>query len=47
MSKKKVSVVAGEDAAPEAMETSVELLDRMDLGIDWIWPVAGITAKAN
>ena len=29
MADKKVTVVAGEDAAPEAMEPSVELLDKM------------------
>jgi 3-isopropylmalate dehydrogenase len=47
MSKKKVAVVPGEDAAPEAMEPSVELLDRMGLGIDWTWPVVGNESKAR
>ncbi|MEW6187652.1 MAG: isocitrate/isopropylmalate family dehydrogenase [Thermodesulfobacteriota bacterium] len=47
MTVKKVTVVAGEDAAPEAMEPSVELLDRMGLGIEWIWPLVGKEALAR
>lgn len=47
MTVKKVTVVAGEDAAPEAMKSSVELLDKMGLGIEWIWPVVGNEATAR
>jgi isocitrate/isopropylmalate dehydrogenase len=47
MANKKVTVVAGEDAAPEAIEPSVELLEKMGLGIDWIWPLVGNEAKAK
>jgi isocitrate/isopropylmalate dehydrogenase len=47
MGDKRVTVVAGEDAAPEAMEPSVELLEKMELGIDWIWPLVGNEAKAK
>lgn len=47
MANKKVTVVAGEDAAPEAMEPSVDLLDKMDLGIDWIRPIVGNEAKSR
>jgi isocitrate/isopropylmalate dehydrogenase len=38
MSLKRVVVVEGEDAAPEAMRPSVALLERMGLPIDWLRP---------
>ena len=47
MKHKIVTVVAGEDAAPEAMEPSVQLLEKMDLGIDWIWPIVGNEAQSK
>lgn len=47
MAKKNVVVIPGEDAAPEAMAPSVELLDKMQLDINWIWPVVGKEAKAK
>ena len=44
---KTVVVIPGEDAATEAMEASVALLDRMALGIDWVFPKVGLPAKAE
>jgi len=38
---KKVVVIEGEDAAPEAVRPTVELLEKMDLGIEWIYPPVG------
>lgn len=38
MARKRVVVIEGEDAAPEAMRPSVALLQGMDLPIDWIRP---------
>jgi isocitrate/isopropylmalate dehydrogenase len=39
--RKRVVVIEGEDAAPEAMRPSVELLERLELPIDWIRPLVG------
>lgn len=41
MGVKKVAVIEGEDAAPEAVRPTVELLDRMNLGIEWVYPPVG------
>lgn len=38
---KKVVVIEGEDAAPEAVRPTVELIEKMDLGIEWIYPTVG------
>ena len=40
MARKRVVVIEGEDAAPEAMRPSVALLKRLDLAIDWLDPPA-------
>ncbi len=38
MARKRVVVIEGEDAAPEAVRPSLRLLQRFDLPIDWIQP---------
>jgi hypothetical protein len=38
MSRKRVVVIAGEDAAPEAMGPTVEQLKRLALDIEWSLP---------
>ena len=38
MARKRVVVIEGEDAAPEAMRPSVALLQRLELPIDWLHP---------
>jgi isocitrate/isopropylmalate dehydrogenase len=44
---KRVAVVPGEDAAAEAVEASLALLDRMALSIDWDFPCVGRPALAQ
>jgi isocitrate/isopropylmalate dehydrogenase len=41
MTAKRVVVVEGEDAAPEAIRPSVELVDRLGVEIEWIYPPVG------
>ena len=43
----RVAVIEGDDAAPEAMRPSVELIDSMGLGIEWIYPSVGDDAKSR
>ena len=38
---RRVVVIEGEDAAPEAVRPSVALIDRLGLGIEWIHPPVG------
>jgi isocitrate/isopropylmalate dehydrogenase len=38
---KRVVVIEGEDAAPEAVRPTVALLDRLGLGIEWLRPPVG------
>lgn len=45
MSKKRVAVIEGEDASPEAVRPTVELIDSMRLGIDWVFPPVGDKGK--
>jgi len=50
MEKKRVVVIEGEDASPEAVRPTVALLDKMNLGIEWIRPPigeAGISLHGN
>ena len=46
-----IAVIEGDDAAPEAMRPSVEILDRLNahysLGIDWVYPPIGATAEQD
>ena len=41
MATKRVVLIEGEDAAPEAMNPTVALIDKLDPGIDWIRPPVG------
>lgn len=41
MSAKRVVVIEGEDAAPEAIRPSVALIDGLGLGIEWVHPRVG------
>jgi isocitrate/isopropylmalate dehydrogenase len=43
---KRIAVIPGEDAAPEAMEASVALVDRMGLGLEWVFPAVGEASRA-
>lgn len=45
MANKRVVVIEGEDASPEAMRPAVALLKAMDLPIDFDYPPVGIPAK--
>ena len=44
-----IAVIEGDDAAPEAMRPSVEILSRLDshygLGIEWVYPPIGALAE--
>lgn len=41
MDRKRVVVIEGDDAAPEAMRPTLELLDQLNLAIDWLTPPVG------
>ncbi len=41
MSSKRVVVIEGEDAAPEAIRPSVALVDRLGVEIEWLYPPVG------
>lgn len=41
MANKKVCVIKGEDASPEVVLPTVEILEKMKLGLEFIWPLAG------
>jgi isocitrate/isopropylmalate dehydrogenase len=41
MAIKRVCVIEGEDASPEAVQPVVEMIDKMNLGIEWIYPPVG------
>ena len=43
----RVVVIEGEDAAPEAVRPTVALLDRLDLGIEWLRPDVGDLAATR
>ena len=45
MSNKQVAVFYGDDASPEVMQPTVDLLRSMNLGIDFIEPLVGKAAK--
>jgi len=45
MAKKRVAVIEGEDASPEAVAPTVELIDRMNLNIEWVYPPVGEKGK--
>lgn len=41
MSRKRVAVIEGEDAAPEAMRPSVALIEQLGVDIEWVYPPVG------
>lgn len=41
MTLKKVVVIEGDDAAPEVVRPTVELIDKLGLGIEWVYPPVG------
>jgi isocitrate/isopropylmalate dehydrogenase len=41
MPEKRVAVIEGDDASPEAVKPTVELIDNMRLGIEWVYPPVG------
>ena len=45
MKRKRVAVIEGEDASPEAVRPTVEMLDNMGLGIEWVFPAVGDRGK--
>ena len=44
---KTIAVIPGDDAAPEAVEPVVALLDTLQLGLTWVYPEVGEAAEAN
>lgn len=44
---KRVCVIEGEDAAPEAMRPSVALLQSLELPIEWVYPPVGLPARES
>ena len=46
-----IAVIEGDDAAPEAMKPSVELIDSLSvdlgLGIKWVYPLIGEPALSE
>jgi isocitrate/isopropylmalate dehydrogenase len=47
MGSKRVVVIEGEDAAPEAVRPAVALVDRLGIDIEWVHPAVGDTALAQ
>lgn len=47
MSASHVVLIPGEDAAPEAFDPTVELIDRIGLDIEWVRPPVGVAARAS
>ncbi len=41
METKRVVVIEGEDASPEAVRPTVALIDKLNLGIEWVYPPVG------
>ncbi len=44
---KTIAVIEGDDAAPEAVRPVVALLDAMNIGLNWVYPVVGEAAEAE
>ena len=47
MAAKRVVLIEGEDASPEAVRPTVELIDRLGLDIEWLRPPVGEAAKES
>jgi isocitrate/isopropylmalate dehydrogenase len=41
METKQVVIIEGEDASPEAVRPTVTLIDKLNLGIEWVYPPVG------
>lgn len=41
METKRVVVIEGEDASPEAVRPTIALIDKLNLGIEWVYPPVG------
>jgi len=41
----RVAVIRGEDAAPEAMDAAIDVINLLAPGIEWTYPVVGLAAK--
>jgi len=46
MTRKRVVVIEGEDAAPEAVRPTLALIDRLGVDIEWVRPLVGRAAMA-
>ena len=44
---KTIAVIEGDDAAPEAVRPVVALLDSLNIGLEWVYPVVGETAESR
>ena len=44
---KTIAVIEGDDAAPEAMQPVVALLDSLNIGLEWVHPEVGEVAEAD
>jgi isocitrate/isopropylmalate dehydrogenase len=42
---KRVAVIEGDDASPEAVRPTIQLLDGMRLGLEWVYPLVGEAAR--
>lgn len=41
MALKRVCVIEGEDASPEAVQPTIKMIDQLALGIEWVYPPVG------
>ncbi len=46
MPESRVAVIEGDDASPEAVKPTVEMIDNMNLGIEWVYPPVGAQGEA-
>ena len=44
---KTIAVIEGDDAAPEAMKPVIALLQSLNIGLEWVYPVVGAAAAAT
>ncbi len=45
--RKRVVAIPGEDAAPEAFHPSVEVVQRLGLDLEWVYPPVGVEARTR
>jgi isocitrate/isopropylmalate dehydrogenase len=46
MAFKRVCVIEGEDASPEAVQPTIKMIDQLNLGIEWVYPPVGDRGKS-